>query len=80
LRPGSAASSAAGPESLNNVAVDVDVAGAGGGGGSSARRPFIYSKQVIMSLRDEEYCVCRPEDLPGEIFRSHFTTVSVVGF
>ena len=39
-------------------------------GGDSARKPLIYSKQMLLSLRDEDYCVCRPDDLIGKYYLS----------
>ena len=41
-------------------------------GGDSARKPLIYSKQMLLSLRDEDYCVRRPDDLIGKYYLSLF--------
>ena len=46
-------------------------AAAGAGGPSSSNRtPLIYSKQMLLSLREDEYCVCRPPDLPDMTVKS----------
>lgn len=76
LRP-SATSSAASTGGNNNTATtegttNGENVNANVGGNDSARRPFIYSKQMLLSLRDEEYCVCKPDDLPGEFSLSIF--------
>ena len=58
LRPGAAPAAAASDSSAENVNT--------ANGGDSARKPLIYSKQMLLSLRDEDYCVCRPDDLIGK--------------
>lgn len=44
--------------------------GASGTSNSSNRTPLIYSKQMLLSLREDEYCVCRPPDLPDMTVKS----------
>jgi len=62
LRPGAAPAAAASDSSAENVNT--------ANGGDSARKPLIYSKQMLLSLRDEDYCVCRPDDLIGKYYLS----------
>lgn len=67
LRPGGASSAAGGdtsPTKSNAENVNANT------NGDSARKPIIYSKQMLLSLRDEEYCVCRPDDLVDLTVRS----------
>ena len=69
LRPGAAAPAAAASDSS---AENVNTAN----GGDSSRKPLIYSKQMLLSLRDEDYCVCRPDDLIGKYYLSLFVLMS----
>ena len=39
----------------------------------SNRSPLIYSKEMLLSLRDLPYCCCRPEDLPDMTITSSGT-------
>jgi len=62
LRPGSSSSAATATDGDGNN-------NASGDGGArtrplSNRAPLIYSKEMLLSLRDLEYCCCKPTDLP----------------
>jgi len=43
-----------------NIAINANAASSG----DSRRTPLVYSKQMLMSLRETEHCVCKPEGFP----------------
>lgn len=64
LRPGSGMGLRPGSGRTSNATATPDVPSNGGTRPISNRAPLIYSKDMLLSLRDLDYCCCRPDDLP----------------
>jgi hypothetical protein len=66
LRPGSSAGLRPGSAGLRpgSAVSPADTPSNNGTRPASNRSPLIYSKEMLMQLRDLPYCCCRPDDLP----------------